>query len=193
VQVDIFGVTVFFVATAGFLMIAGGIALLWKGAITLAATPNTTAISIEYRKMLKINTQVPGIAFFVIGTALLIAAPVFAGRTLLSKFELTGITEGVDGVVTVSASRRWPVSTFSDGEIHDSFYPDTSMLTVEIGAAGYKPIYLPIDLTKGKVIPLGSIRLLKQISEIKPDPANIAKPLYDPPAITERNGFGSAQ
>lgn len=190
---DTFSLTVMIAAIAGFVMIAGGIALLWKGAITLAATPGSTAIAIEYRNMLKVNTQVPGIAFFVIGTSLLLAAPFLASRNVMAKFELSGKTEAVDGPITVSASKRWNLSTFSDGEIRDTFYPDTSTLTLDVVAAGYQPYSVPINLTGGSTITLKPIKLVKAIDRIEADPTNIAKVDYPPPDLKVVGGYGGAQ
>ena len=192
-QVDTFSLTVMIAAIAGFVMIAGGIALLWKGAITLAATPGTTAIAIEYRKMLKVNTQVPGIAFFVIGTSLLLAAPLLASRNLMSRFELSGMTEGIDTPVTVLAVKKWYLNTFSDGEIHDTLYPDTSTLELNVTAAGYRAYSKWISLKNGSDIALGSIKLDKVIDRIEADPAKIAPVNYSPPDIKVTGGYGGAQ
>lgn len=192
-QIDTFSLTVMIAAIAGFVMIAGGIALLWKGAITLAATPGSTAIAIEYRKMLKVNTQVPGIAFFVIGTSLLLAAPLLASRNLMSRFELSGMTEGIDTPVTVLAVKKWYLNTFSDGEIHDTLYPDTSTLELNVTAAGYRAYSKWISLKNGSDIALGSIKLDKVIDRIEADPAKIAPVNYSPPDIKVTGGYGGAQ
>ena len=193
-QVDTFSLTVMIAAIAGFVMIAGGIALLWKGAITLAATPGTTAIAIEYRNMLKVNTQVPGIAFFVIGTSLLLAAPFLASRNVMGKFELTGKTEDVvESPIIVSASKVWNLSTFSDGEIRGTLYPDTSTLTLDVVAAGYQPYSVPIDLTASRTINLKPVKLIKAIDRIEADPTKIAKVDYPTPDLKVLGGYGGAQ
>lgn len=191
--IDVFGLTLIIAAIAGLIMIAGGIALLWKGAITLAATPGTTAISMEYRQMFKFSTQVPGIAFFAIGTILLLAAPLIAKTVFVAPVELTAVAPNVDTPVSVVVSRKWNLNTFSDGEINDVFYPDTSTLYLEVIASGYEPYSQPIDLTKGRKITLGSLKLVKRISKIEADPKNIAAIPFSAPSIAEKGSFGGAQ
>jgi hypothetical protein len=55
----IFGAVVLLTALCGLIVVAGGIFLLAKGAITLASTSPTDALSVEWQKKFKLNTQVP--------------------------------------------------------------------------------------------------------------------------------------
>jgi len=63
----VFDIVVLIAAACGLAMVVGGIWLLARGAITLAATPKTDALTLEWKKQFRINTQVPGLAFFLVG------------------------------------------------------------------------------------------------------------------------------
>ena len=64
---SIFDYAVILAALAGLIMVIGGIVLIYKGALVLASTDSGTALSIEWKQDFRLNTQAPGIAFFLLG------------------------------------------------------------------------------------------------------------------------------
>ena len=52
-------------AIAGLAMVIGGIWLVAKGILTMAATPQADALTVELKKQFRLRTQVPGLAFFL--------------------------------------------------------------------------------------------------------------------------------
>ncbi len=69
-----FNITVIISAVCGLLLVSGGIFLLWRGVISLEATSQKGALSIEWKKQLKLTTHVPALALFIIGLAFIVAA-----------------------------------------------------------------------------------------------------------------------
>jgi hypothetical protein len=178
-------------ATCGIIVVAGGIYLLAKGAITLAATSPADALTIEWQKKFRVNTQVPGIAFFVIGLCFVVAALYAASPP--EPIDLEGQVPGVDGPVTViirSEPLHPPV--FGDGAIRYRFYPDFSVLTLEASAPGYEPMPVPVETSRGTLINIGTIQLRKKIQEIVPKPESIQPISFQPPSVTDTTqSFGA--
>jgi len=108
--------------------------------------------------------------------------------------EVTALTPGVDPPITVWVSRKWNLSAYSNGEIKDTFYLDTSALNIEVRASGYDPFSLPIDISKGRKVSLGPLRLVKKIeTPIRPNPDQIVAANFPTPPITEAGNYGGAQ
>lgn len=180
-------------ATCGIIVVAGGIYLLSKGAITLAATTPADALTIEWKKKFRVNTQVPGIAFFVIGLGFVIAALYSASPSKAEPIDLQGEVPGVDGPVTLiirSEPLRLPV--FRDGVIRSRFYPDFSVLTLEASAPGYDPIPVPVEISRATLVDVGKIHLKKRIEEIPAKPDSILPIDFQPPPVTDTaRSFGT--
>ncbi|MFL5493620.1 MAG: hypothetical protein ACJ8DC_04450 [Gemmatimonadales bacterium] len=187
----ILAIVVLLTATCGIIVVAGGIYLLAKGAITLAATSPADALTIEWQKKFRVNTQVPGIAFFVIGLCFVGAALYAASPPEL--IDLQGEVHGVDGPVTVII-RSEPLhpAVFGDGAIRYRFYPDFSVLTLEASAPGYEPMPVPVELSHGTLVNVGTIQLRKKIQEIAPKPESIQPISFQPPLVTDTTrSFGA--
>jgi hypothetical protein len=178
-------------ATCGIIVVAGGIYLLAKGAITLAATSPADALTIEWQKKFRVNTQVPGIAFFVIGLCFVVVALYSASPP--EPIDLQGEVHGVDGPVTViirSEPLHPPV--FGDGAIRYRFYPDFSVLTLEASAPGYEPMPVPVEISHGALINVGTIQLRRKIQEIAAKPESIQPISFQPPLVTDTTrSFGA--
>ncbi len=54
-------------AVCGLLIAAGGLALLWKGAITLESAPKKGNLTIDVANKVKVSASYPGIALFIVG------------------------------------------------------------------------------------------------------------------------------
>jgi hypothetical protein len=191
--VTILATVILLTATCGMMVVAGGIYLLSKGAITLAATAPADALTIEWQKKFRVNTQVPGIAFFVLGLGFVIAALYSARPSKAEPIDLQGEIAGVDGPVTlIIRSQPLPLPVFRGGIIRYRFYPDFSVLTLEASAPGYEPIPVPVEISRATVVDVGKIHLKKRIEEIPAKPDSILPIDFRPPPVTGTAGsFGS--
>ena len=180
-------------ATCGIIVVAGGIYLLAKGAITLAATAPADALTIEWRKNFRVNTQVPGIAFFVIGLCFVVAALYSATPRPGEAIDLSGEVAGVDGPVTVIIrSNPLNLPVFGHGAIRSHFYPDFSVLTLEASAPGYEPMPVPVEISHGTLVNVGTIQLRRKIQEIVAKPESIQALSFQPPLLTDTTrSFGA--
>ena len=186
----VLAIVILLTAACGIMVVGGGLYLLSKGAITLASTAPADALSIEWQKKFRLNTQVPGIAFFVLGLGFVVAALYTATPSKAAPIELRGEITGVDGPVTlVIRSQPMPLPVFNDGIIRYRFYPDFSLLTLEASAPGYEPVPLPLELGGAALIDVGRLQLKKKIEEI-PAKVDSIRPIdFQPPPLTET--FGS--
>lgn len=160
---SMFDVVVLLAALSGLVMVVGGIFLLARGAITLASTPQTNALSIEFRRQFRINTQVPGVAFFAVGLLFIVLALQFAKPPEVIPIEVDGEVSAVDAAVTIMVSTRWPLPAFTGGQIHSKIYPDVSTLVVEVSAPGHDPIVIPVEVkpTAKRTARIGKLALQK--------------------------------
>jgi hypothetical protein len=183
---NLLAIVVVLTATCGILVVAGGIYLLAKGAITLAATSAADALTIEFKKQIRVTTQVPGVAFFLIGLCFVALALHWATPKPFDPIDLRGEITGVDGPVSViirSEALHPPV--FRDGVIDYHFYPDFSVLTLEVSAPGYDPMPVPVEIAHATLVNLGRIQLRKRIEEIRPQSDSIHAIDFKPPLVTD--------
>jgi len=157
-------------AFAGFCMVLGGIWLLAKGVITLAATPKTDAITIEWRKQFRINSQVPGIAFFLIGLMFISVSLEFLKPPDVAPIEFEGQIKGnIDEQVSILVRpANWELPGDSTtGQISGKVYPDFSVLVLVINAPGYEPFTKPVkvNLEGQRIAKLGTVELRRKVKE----------------------------
>ncbi|MDZ3992298.1 hypothetical protein [Pseudomonas sp. Teo4] len=175
-------------AIAGLSMVLGGIWLVAKGAITMAATPAADAITIEWKRQFRINTQVPGVAFFLVGLLFIALSLAFLKPNELEPIEFEGEIKNLKGRVSVVVRPvSWGLADSDNGVIAGRVYPDLSVLVVQITAAGYETLTTPV-----RIIDEG--RLIAKIGAIELTPSNVTEsdlkkqisPLpFTPPPITD--------
>jgi hypothetical protein len=144
-------------AACGIVIVFGGIWLIAKGALTFAATPNTEALTLEWKRQFRLTTQVPGMAFFLIGL-LFVDVSLWALWTPgLAPLEFEGKFTGVEEPVTilVRPTNNWELRGTAAGAMIGKIYPDLSALEVVVNAPGYE------QLTPFKVNPRGLNNLNK--------------------------------
>ena len=192
---SVFDAVVLIAAVCGLAMVVGGIFLLARGAITLATTPKGDALSVEFRRQFKMTTQVPGIAFFLVGLIFVGIAIYFAEPPPVIPVDLQGEVSDVHGPVTVTVSSRWKLPTFTSGEIHGRIYPDITTLIVEVTESGYKSVTAPIDIRPGQhwIASIGTVRLEKKIDEIPAKPSSIQPVGFSSPPVDQPGSFGVAR
>jgi hypothetical protein len=185
-------------SAAGLAMVLGGIWLVAKGVITLAATPATEALSIEWKKQFRLNTQVPGLAFFLVGLLFISVSLVFLKPADVTPIEFEGQITGVNADEQVSILVRpsnWELPGNSTGLISGKVYPDFSLLVLVISAPGFEPFSKPVkvNLEGQRIAKLGTVELKRKLkaSELQKQIVPIA---FDTPAPSAAApAFGEAQ
>lgn len=185
---DVFPIAIIGAIACGLAMVLGGILLIYKGAMTLAATPAVDAITIEYKKQFRLNSQVPGIAFFVVGLMFVFVALWFCRPPPPPRpIDIEGKLAGDAGSVTiVLTSARWQLQSSSE-HIAGRIVPDMTYLLMEANSPGCEPVQRPIDTrkVKGGKVELGELHFTKKVDGVVANPANISPlPFQAPPANT---------
>lgn len=153
-----FDIAVILAGICGLFMVIGGMVLLYKGAISLSQVSRDDALSMEFKKMLKITTHYPALGLFVIGLAFIIIAVSFSKSTQ-NQFKISGRVKGVDDLsamkilITVPG---WTGETYADGQILASITPQVDILEVRLSSPGYREIRIPVETRKSK---LGTISI----------------------------------
>jgi len=140
-NITINDIAIFFAALAGLAMVLGGIILIYKGSLVLASTDPCNALSIEWKKDFRLNTQAPGIAFFVIGLIFSSIAIIASKRSEVEPINIIGKVAEINEQITIAArSSKWILVGGSDGIVKGTIRPNIEAITLEISAPGYKPI-----------------------------------------------------
>lgn len=194
---NVFSSVVLIAAVAGLLMVVGGMWLIYKGAIILNNTNPQEAITIEWRQNFRMSTQVPGIAFFIVGLLFSSLAIWAAKPSGVEPIRIKGNLKGISDIVTIKiipSSSSWTVQTGSNGEINGRIYPDIDVLTLELTAPGYDEEFVPysletagqreIDLSKKNIV------LRKKIDTIVGNQEDIIEPDVPLKPLGEKPSFG---
>ncbi len=123
-----FDYAVLLAALAGLVMVIGGIVLIYKGAIVLASTDSSSALSIEWKQDFRLNTQAPGIAFFIIGL-IFSSISIYASKpTAIEPIKIEGEVTQIPELVTIRArSSTWIVQGGSNGVIKGRIHKPESI------------------------------------------------------------------
>tara|TARA_R110002049_G_scaffold284139_1_gene464690 strand:+ start:370 stop:960 length:591 start_codon:yes stop_codon:yes gene_type:complete len=193
-----FDYAVILAAFAGLIMVVGGIVLIYKGALVLAATDSNTALSIEWKQDFRLNTQAPGIAFFLIGL-IFSSISIYASKpSSVEPITIEGEVVEITEPVTIRArSSTWTLDGGTNGVVKGRIHPHVEDITLEISAPGYKPERITFSLNelKNRTLKFESIELEQQITAIVGSMQNIipvdASENIQP--ITATPSFGGAQ
>lgn len=184
-------------AIAGLAMVLGGIWLVAKGVITMAATPKADALTVEWKKQFRINTQVPGLAFFLVGLMFIAVSLQYLKPPEIVPIEFDGQIKGVEEPVSILVRPvNWELPGNTTGQISGKVYPDFSFLVLVINAPGYEPFTKSIKVgTDGsRVARLGTLELRRKIKESelekKITPLNFNVPA---PSPSSTPAFGAPQ
>lgn len=184
-------------ALAGLSMVLGGIWLVAKGVITMAATPRADALTIEWKKQFRMNTQVPGLAFFLVGLLFIAVSLIFLKPSAIDPIEFEGRLKDVDEPVSILVRpANWELPSNSTGEISGKVYPDFSFLVLVVNAPGYEPLTKPvkIDAEGHRMARLGTLELRRKVKESDLE-KRVAPLPFPPPAGPAAAGpaFGAPQ
>ena len=159
-------------AIGGLIMILGGMLLLWKGVITFreksdaSSSDNPQALIVEFKK-LRIGTQYPAIAFFIIGSILMVYSINSSQKMELKIIGTTNINKDSISHFKIS-SKEWTLEPSSNGDITESITPHLGLLKVRLIASGYEPnpyeaTYTTDNISFWGTLELGNIDLQKLI------------------------------
>jgi len=170
-------------------MVVGGFWLFHKGVISLTQVSQKEAVSVEFRKVLKLSSQYPALGFFIIGLVFIVSAAVFGKPAIGSPFTINGrIVNVADpdlSSVTIAFSDDFGTrSPSSDGSVNEELHPTPQKLVVQVAAPGYTPAPFKrtFDITNGKAS-LGEIKFSQVAQMPAVNKANIVeldKPLPTP-------------
>jgi hypothetical protein len=155
-------------AVCGIAMVLGGIWLIAKGALTFAATPKTEALTLEWKKQFRLTTQVPGIAFFLVGLLFISVSLGFLRPGELVPMEFEGEIKGVEEPVSILVRpANWELPSTTAGKINGKIYPDLSFVVLVINAPGYEPFSKSIKVSPDgrRVAQLGTLELRRKFKK----------------------------
>lgn len=193
-----FDYAVILASIAGLFMVIGGIFLIYKGAIVLAATDSNSALSIEWKQDFRLNTQAPGIAFFLLGL-IFSSISIYASKPgAIEPITIEGEVVQIPEPVTIRArSSTWTLDGGTNGIVRGRIHPHVEDITLEISAPGYKPERITFSLNdiKNRTLKFESIELEQQITAIVGSMRNIVPvaPAENIQPITAPPSFGGAQ
>jgi hypothetical protein len=184
-------------ACCGLLMIVGGMFLIYRGTITLQATPKADALTVRWRKQFVISTQVPAIGFFLIGLVFVVIALWFATPVPDLPLTIQGEAPGIQSPITISVrTDPWLFTREPGGRFIGAVHPNLHVLVVETTAPGYEPVTTYTqDWLKDRAVDLGPINLRQVLSKIHPNPADIEKlpEGFVPPPVSSKGMYGVAR
>jgi len=150
-------------------MILASTFLLYRGIISLNSVSQENAVSIEFKNMIKFNTQYPALALFIIGVFLIYTAK----SNSHAPIWITGNMSNVDGYGDAigCVTRTWPIQAGSNGVVAGTVDPSLYPLKVQITIPGYQrpftQIITPDQVKSGKIV-LDNIGFGKRVF---PDPS----------------------
>ena len=190
-----FSITVIISAVCGLSMVIGGIFLLSRGAMSLDVASKSQALSLEWKRELRLTTQYPALGFFIIGLAFIFIPLVFAKPGPIPKAKIEGETLGVTKPLTlILETEPWVSGKEHEDCIEEEIDLSTVRLRITLSAPLHQQVHRWVslgELFKGKY-DLGKIRLAKVVDSLSKDDADvIALPdgIKVPPT-NKAGGFG---
>jgi hypothetical protein len=190
-----FSIAVIISAVCGLSMVIGGILLLWRGAMSLDVASKSEALSLEWKRELRLTTQYPALAFFIIGLAFIVIPLVFSKPTPIPKAKIEGKAPGINKPLTlILETEPW----ISGKEHQDSIEEEIDLSTVRLRITLSAPLHRQVqrwvslgELAEG-TYDLGKVRLQRVVPALSKDdtdivelPANIQVP-----PTNKAGGFG---
>ena len=153
-------------ALCGIGMVLGGMILLYKGAISLSNVSGEEAFTVEFKKELRISTQYPALAIFIIGL-LFVWFSVFMGKPNLNELIIKGNAVNLVEPVTISLKTTTLNSDLTHvGNIFETTYPNFKTIQIVVSAPGYKNYTRSVKINPGRTITdLGDIKLKQDLEK----------------------------
>lgn len=163
-------------------MVLGGIVLLYKGVVTLTGPSDKNALSVELKKYIRIQTQYPALALFIIGLCFSIFSLYYVNVFQNDpEFTIVGSLEHpCDSMMNLIVRKEWHIGKFDGIKFNRGFRPlDYNNILLVIKANGFMEREIPInkdDLDFDKnVIQLPIIKMIPTAEKDKRDKENISK------------------
>lgn len=123
------------------LMVLGAMILLYKGTITLSKADPKDALSIQYKKLINVQTRYPALALFIIGLAFLGLSLYLSKTNSERPFEVLGKlkSDNPEAAVIIGSVAMLQTNPSSDGGIDALIYPRVDAIKIEIVTPGYAP------------------------------------------------------
>ncbi len=181
----------------GLCMVMGGMILLYKGIITLSKASPEEAVSLEFKKMIKITTHYPSLGLFVIGLAF-VTISIMSSKSELRPLTITGhvnVDDPASVAVSITSNHDGEnLKPLTGGEINGIIYPTLQLLRVEITAPGYDPPTIAnaigVSEIKKGTASLGEINFAnKKTERPKVSPENIISTAVNLPPLTQAGKF----
>jgi len=128
-------------ALCGLVMVVGGIVLLYRGTITLDKADQGQAVTLEFKKLIRVQTSYPALGLFVIGLAFVIVSIHYAGGVpvRIGGRIIASTLADMNQVTIAVAAGPWPVRAGTDGQIDEVVYPNLQRLHVDVVMPGHTP------------------------------------------------------
>ena len=193
---EMFDIAVLLAALAGIIMVVGGIILIYKGAIVLAATDSNSALSIEWKQDFRLNTQAPGLAFFIVGLIFSFVSIYASKPKQIIPITIEGEVAQISEDVTILVrSSTWLLQGGSNGVIKGRVYPHLEDIVLEITAPGYEPEIITYNLkdVKNRAVSFEGVDLEQVVEKIDEEQKNIASAPEKLAPFTAASSYGVPQ
>lgn len=148
-------------------MILGGLFFVYKGILKIDNVANEGALNAEVLRLIKVQTQVPGLGFFIVGILCLGIAVQFSKQDVVPIL-VEGEVDGVEGEWQASI-QFYPIEHkgWNRGKFGRKYLPDYTTLQVKINAPGYLPYVsnVHVDSLQGYKAAFGTARLEKALDK----------------------------
>ncbi|UCH63908.1 MAG: hypothetical protein JSU77_05570 [Fidelibacterota bacterium] len=166
-----FSFTVLVSAVCGLVMVVGGIALLWRGAISLDTVSNTEALSVEWKKQFRLTTHAPALALFIIGLGFIVVPLWMAKPKALPIVEITGEKdEGISQPIRlIIETEPWISGKPHEQMIEEELDLSNIILVIKATAALHneqEQRRIPLGRLLGGDLDLSKIELQRVVGEI---------------------------
>jgi hypothetical protein len=128
----------------------------------MAATPKADALTIEWKRQFRINTQVPGLAFFLVGLLFIAISLQYLKPPEMLPIEFEGTINDVTSPVSIVVRpTNWGLAESNTGEIRGQFYPDLKFLMLVVSAPGYEPLTTSVKIESNgpRIAKIGALKL----------------------------------
>lgn len=151
-------------SACGALLVAGSLALLYKGVITLSQKSQKEAITLEFRKQLRVSSHYPALGLFILGWVFVLVPMTFYHNSSPEKISLVGNikvvpSSDIEYVTLWVSGESWEVNPDSDGSLRKTIYPNLDYLEVEVASPGRPSFRKTFSVDHTGVIDMDDISL----------------------------------
>lgn len=147
--------------SCGSIMVITSLFFLHKGIISLNKSSREKAISIDFKKQIRISSHYPALALFILGWTF-IMVPMFIAAP--SKIAVEGVLRvnpphDLNRLTVRIIGGPWDIEPDSDGSLGTVFYPNLDKMKIEITGPGRHPYIKTFSPSIFGGIDLGNIKI----------------------------------